>query len=99
MIAISREEPQYQMNDSRDPRSHDNEPYHGMTWSVRLLVYGVGGIVLMLVVALAMRRHWEGKWWILLIPIVTAIVGTIFPRAVDAFFAWLSRIVLAILRR
>lgn len=70
-----------------------------MTWPVRVVVYGAGGVVVMGFVVFAMRRQLDGQWCFLAIPPSTAILGDCFPRAADALFAWVSRVVLAVLRR
>jgi hypothetical protein len=79
---------------SADPKNErPPKPYHGMSWSVRLLVYFCCGIVLMAMVA---ALQWKGKsgdwWWVLWIPPATGVLGVVFPQAVDWLFARLDKL-------
>lgn len=49
------------MDHKPPPRSEPTEPYHGMTWPVRVVVYGAGGVVVMGFVVLAMRLRLDGS--------------------------------------
>ena len=67
-----------------------------MSWPVRFIVYGCGGVVLAGLVLLAMRGRWDGAGWVVWIPPVTGLLGILFPRALDRLFAQITALVQSI---